>query len=204
MPSSARKRSRCVRTARENASVSPVVRPTSRISARRSRKSLASLLQVATLPGRGLARCRSAGGGAWPSRWCVAHMSTNCISSSDARRGDRGDHALPLGQADLDREADAVGRLARVHVGGDPLAVAEAQDRLARLALVAGVGLEVGVVDRAEDDVLDVASRDPAGAVEVRRRVDRKAVAGERARIGLAVARGRRRGGGPRPGGGSA
>src|ERR1700694_4220250 len=84
IPSSIRKRSRCEPTARENAIVSPVVRPTSRISARRSRKSLASLLR--SRPWRAAASRMSEG-----RRWCGAaagvlvavHMSTNCISSSD-------------------------------------------------------------------------------------------------------------------------
>src|SRR5437867_106777 len=131
MLSSARKRSRYVRTAREKASVSPVVRPASRTSATLSRKSLASLCRA--LP------CRGA----------------------------RGDHALPFGQPDLDRQPDPVVGLARVHISGDPLAIAETKDRLTALGLVARIGLEVRVLDRAEDDVLDVRERNQARPVGV-------------------------------------
>ena len=104
-----------------------------------------------------------------------------------ARCGDSGDHALPLGQPDLDREADAVVGLARVHVHGYPFPVAEPQDRLASRGLVTRVGLEVRVLDRAENHVLDVRQRDQPRAVRVRLREDREACRAERACLGLAV-----------------
>ena len=103
------------------------------------------------------------------------------------RRGDRGDHALPFGQPDLDRQPDPVVGLARVHISGDPLAVAETKDRLTPLGLVARIGLEVRVLDRAEDDVLDVRERDQARPVGVRLREYREARRAERARLGLSV-----------------
>ena len=45
------------------------------------------------------------------------------------RRGHCLDHALALSEADLDRHAFAVRPLSWLHVRGDPLAVAEPQDR---------------------------------------------------------------------------
>ena len=78
--SSARNRSRYVRTARENARVSPVVSPASRTRARRSRKSSASLCR--SLPWRAAAcsmslrrRCGVGASGT------MLQTSTNCISS---------------------------------------------------------------------------------------------------------------------------
>src|SRR6266436_1452811 len=120
MLSSARKRSRWVRTAREKASVSPVVRPTSRIRASRSRKSLASLLR--SRPCRAAAsmmslRRRCGGGGARPGVYEL-HLQQR------GRGGERGNDPLALGEANLDGEARAVGTLAWIHVGRDPLAVA--------------------------------------------------------------------------------
>ena len=101
--------------------------------------------------------------------------------------GHRGDHPLALGEADLDREPRAVGGLARFHVSGDPFAVAEPQDRFARGALVAGVLLQVGIVERAEDYIFDVARGNPAGAIGVGGRVDGEALGGEDARIRLPI-----------------
>jgi len=69
----------------------------------------------------------------------------------------------------------------------NPLAVPEPKDRLASLALLPGVGLEVGVVEGAEDHVLDVANGNPARAIQVWWCVDREAVRAERSRIGLAA-----------------
>ena len=83
------------------------------------------------------------------------------------RRGccHRRDHTLNLSQADLDREAVAIRLLALVDIGRDPFAVLEANDGLARDRRVAQIGLELRVVDRAEDDVLDVAAWCPSWTV---------------------------------------
>ncbi len=103
-----------------------------------------------------------------------------------SRGRDRGDHALLLAEPHLDRQADPVAGLARVHVRRDPFAVAEPEDRLARDGLVARILLQLGVVDRADDDVLDVVQRDQARALRVRRRVDRVTGGAEGAGLGFA------------------
>ena len=149
-------------------------------------KIVRQLRQVATLPRGSLHDV-----GAAPVR--LGRVGRACPQVDElhlqqcGRRGDRGDHALALGQADLDRDSSAVGRLTLVHVGRDPFAVAETKDRLARLALLAGIGLQVRVLDRAEDHVLDVANRNPARTVEVGRRVNREAVTGQCPRVRLAA-----------------
>src|SRR5713101_2948561 len=145
------------------------------------------LVEVATLPGRGFhdvaaapVRRRGIGGGARPGVYEL-HLQER------GRGGERGDDALALREADLDREARAVSTLARIHVGGDPLAVAESEDGPARGGLVSGIRLEIGVVDGAEDHILDVARGDPSGALGVRGREDGKALAREDARVRLPI-----------------
>ena len=79
--------------------------------------------------------------------------------------GHGGDDPLQLGEADLERETVTLRLHALVDVRRDPLTVAKTKDGSARARLVARVGLERGVVDRTEDDVLDVAGGDQARAL---------------------------------------
>src|SRR5205823_6723512 len=83
--------------------------------------------------------------------------------------GHGGDDSLELGEADLERETVTLRLHALIDVRRDPLTVAKTKDGSARARPVARVGLERGVVDRTEDDVLDVAGGDQARRSEERR-----------------------------------
>ena len=103
-----------------------------------------------------------------------------------AGRRDRRNHALSLSEPDLDSDSDAIVDLAWIHVGGYPLAVAEAEDRPASYRFVAWVRFEVGVLDRADDHVFDVGERDQARPVRIGGRIDGKSGGAEGAGFGLA------------------
>ncbi len=143
--------------------------------------------EVAALARRGLedvrpppARraCRHRAHGAWRG----PHLDVLGLQQR-GRRGHGRDHTLQLGEPDLDREPFAVGLRVLLDVGGDPLTVAEAEDRLAHARAVAWVRLQRRVVDGAEDHVLDVARRHDARPRLVGG-VDGKAVALDDPRVG--------------------
>src|SRR5207245_5956075 len=73
------------------------------------------------------------------------------------------------------------------HVGGDPFAVAKSQDRFTGGTLVSRVRLEAGVVQRPQDDIFDVARGNPASAIGIRGREDRKTFGGEDACVRLPI-----------------
>ena len=69
------------------------------------------------------------------------------------------------GEQWIERETVTLRLHALVDVRRDPLTIAKTKDGSARARPVARVGLERGVVDRTEDDVLDVAGGDQARAL---------------------------------------
>src|SRR5207245_8770407 len=76
---------------------------------------------------------------------------------------------------------------ALVDVGRDPFAVTKAKDGLAGCALFTWIGLQGRVVDRTEDDVLDVAGGDHPSALRIAARINRRPCRGERPSVRLAV-----------------
>ena len=148
-------------------------------------KVVGELAQVSPLPYRRLQDVGAAPLGRQGRRDWRPHVHELHLEQR-GRCGDGRDHSLAFGEADLDRHAFTVRLLARVDVGGDPFPVAEAKDRFSCSAPVAGVRVQVRIVDRAEDHVLDVATGNPARAVGVRRVVDRKTVRAES--LGVRVA----------------